>query len=50
MFATKQFKKPITHVPPVLQEDGNWGKTKKKLQPSLNISPKYLPLRRKQQQ
>ena len=25
--ATKRFKKPITHVPPILQEDGNWGKT-----------------------
>jgi len=27
--ATKQFNKPITHVPPILQEDGNWGKTEK---------------------
>jgi len=45
--ATKQFNKPITHVPPILQEDGNWGKqTRKKLQPSLSTSPKYLPLRR----
>jgi hypothetical protein len=26
---TKQFKRPITHVPPILQEDGNWGKTDK---------------------
>jgi hypothetical protein len=27
--ATKQFKKPITHVTPILQEDGNWRKTDK---------------------
>jgi hypothetical protein len=27
--ATKQFKRPITHVHPVLHEDGNWGKTEK---------------------
>jgi hypothetical protein len=27
--ATKQFKKPIIHVPPILMEDGNWGKTDK---------------------
>ena len=46
--ATKQLKKPITHVSPLLQEDGNWGKqTRKKLQPSLITSPKYLPIRRK---
>jgi hypothetical protein len=27
--ATKQFKRAITHIPPILQEDGNWGKTDK---------------------
>jgi len=27
--ATKQFKRPILHVPPILQEDGNWGQTDK---------------------
>jgi hypothetical protein len=27
--ATEQFKKPITHVSPILQEGGKWGKTDK---------------------